>query len=418
MAISKCGLVGGVTFYVDGTAAADGDGSEGAPWNSVDEAIENITTYQKNMNTYVYLNIKGTGNVPYPVTESISYLSDFTMRSYGDWDASPVEPESIRPRLVFASGVSEHFNHLDNFGTNNIELIAGNIGAIESFEMRYSYIGMTDTDVNANLKLVNTRLTSKTMFKPNVNFTGTSTASTIELTKGSVLIVLDAWNLNGLLPSSTVESIFYNGGVLISERISNYATAKEPSINEYAIGYYNPASLKINIPDDQHKNIPNQVLIWDNGGSGAPSASFREIDSCESIGCSTAPEIEYWSFERNVGDTYLVFGGLLRIKTPTMKKLYILSQSAFVVKSASVDVPDLVPLRFRPKNTASVGGYTGISWDNRDQWINIDPNGNVAYHIVKLDDHGNNGMFVRRWDNQFNYDTQIQFKEIEPLNDL
>jgi hypothetical protein len=421
MAVSKCGLVGGKTFYVDGSASSDGDGSLEAPWTNIDEAIQNITTYQKNMSTYIYLNVKGTGNVPYPVTESISYLSDFTIRSYGDWDASPVVPEATRPRLIFTSEVSEHITHCDNFGTNSIEIISGSIGAIQPLEIRYSYIGMTDSDISANLKLVNTRLTSKTQFNPNINFTGTSSASTIELTKGSVLIVIDSWNINGLLPSATIEPVYYNGGVLIADRISNYATAKEPSVNEYAIGYYNPATINIKLPSPADRNKKNLWLNWD-GDTSANSASFLPVTDCADIGCSASPTIEIHNGFKKEEHYFEFFYTLVSVRTPTSKRLFMIANNGIMERDLSIGYPDEIPLKFRPKNEyIAFKSFRGITPDNTaatDSYMMgyVYNDGNL--HIDLRNPRGNVPMFVNSAGGDWLNDYKTQIAEYEPLNNL
>jgi hypothetical protein len=419
--VTKCGLVGGATFYCDGNAAADGDGSLEAPYNNIDEAIQNIKTYQKNMSTYIYLNVKGTDNIPYPVTESISYLSDITIRSYGDWDSSTIVPETTKPQLNFTSN-AVHITHVDNFGTNNIDIVAGSVGAIDTLEIRYSYIGITDTNITANLKLVNTRLTAKTQFKPTIDFTGPSTTSTVELTKGSMFIVIDAWTLNGLLPSSTLESIFYNGGVLISDRITNYATGKEPSVNEYAIGYYNPASVQIKLPSPADRNKKNLWLNWD-GDTSANSASFLPVTDCVDIGCTSSPEIDV--LEGYVEETgfYKFFYTLICVKTSVSKKLFMVANNGIMEGDLSKDYYDKIPLKFRPQSSfIAVKSFHGTTPDNTsiyDSFMFGSIHSDGHLHIDVRNQRGNVPMFINSVDgDNWSNDYKLQISEYTPLNDL
>jgi hypothetical protein len=259
------------------------------------------------------------------------------------------------------------------------------------------------------------------MFKPNVNFTGTSTASTIELTKGSVLIVIDSWNLNGLLPSSTIESVYYNGGVLISDRISNYATGKEPSVNEYAIGYYNPATINIKLPSPADRNKKNLWLNWD-GDTSANSASFLPVTDCADIGCSASPTIEVWT-DSIIDPAFFLWFTIVRVKTPTSKKLFMVANAAHYVASRSGTYPDKLPDRFLPKDALiAFKSFTGTTADqmNLDHaYLSLENTGVIKYDLSKTNPNIlTKPMFINSWGKDWNDDVSIFSHEYEPLNNL
>jgi hypothetical protein len=289
MAIDSCGIVGGYNLFVDLNAADGGDGSQASPWNDLDLALDNIGTYNQNFDGFLYLNIKGYGEAnKYNISsDKVSFLSNTVLRSYsstGDYDNW--RGESNRPYLRFnGTGTqSPTIIHIDNFGTNNIVLESLNTddNSIGKLIFNYSYLQSIDTDFICGLVLNSTRINvDKTTLRSQVTFFSKPGLNNINLAAGSMLIIgASDWQLKGV---NDTDSIFYNGGVLISNQMkSGIDNSREPGQDIRAIGYYS-AYNSVSIAKPPTTGGPYVLGLV---GNGKDEASWY-LPDCNAWGCDT-----------------------------------------------------------------------------------------------------------------------------------
>jgi hypothetical protein len=362
--VDSCGITGGYNLFVDIAAPDGGDGSQANPWNDLDEAIDNIGSFNQNFDGFIYLNINpGTNNV-YPVTaEKISFLSNTVLRSYSSGDYNNWQPTPNRPTVRFTAtnSYTPTLIHLDNFGANNIIIESQNsdLTDVGGLAINYSYVQTIDTDWKCSLTLNSSRVNVDNTINTNlVTFTTASNLPNIILTKGAMLIIgANNWTLNGA--GSDVLSIWFTGGVLVSNQ-ETVGTSVEPQPDIRAIGYYSAYnSVAIDKPDPSDLNHLNPKYVLALKGDGTAQAGWFPAE-CDELGCGNIDE-EFLIPNVTDGSAWRVFFQIYRVKSGQTKKLVITPWvffSTHALDNAVVTTETgFIPARFCPEEPILMNVY-------------------------------------------------------------